>query len=310
MPFTGFQSSDFAAFVKKKQGSNVYTLERRAAKDKLLEVASYAAAQHPDAFGNQELLTTEDAPSVANGRRVKSLAAYFVRPAAARSGLKELIHTDLGAGAALFEIAVHQLHAHLQLRIQETGLTVGVRVPSQATVDRENVAEKLRLDWGRQEFLELVTDLPRPTQVGFEGELAECSAVDEPLVMQWATAIESSHDAFVIEHALEPSNEAIAAEGFKEEGSELVARFAPVFTFLAWSKANDHTRVQEAVDKRVAAEAEKQPAGLNPGDRVTILGGLFAGRAGYLAEVHKGKAKVTVGPVTVSVEVADLKPAG
>jgi hypothetical protein len=35
---------------------------------------------------------------------------------------------------------------------------------------------------------------------------------------------------------------------------------------------------------------------------------LFAGRSGYLAEIdQKGRAKVMVGPVSVNVDVKDLK---
>ena len=38
------------------------------------------------------------------------------------------------------------------------------------------------------------------------------------------------------------------------------------------------------------------------------MSGLFAGRSGYLAELDaKGRAKVMVGPVSVSVDAKDLK---
>ncbi|MEL6186607.1 MAG: hypothetical protein AAFU79_18465, partial [Myxococcota bacterium] len=88
---------------------------------------------------------------------------------------------------------------------------------------------------------------------------------------------------------------------------------------LAWAPDNDFAKV--AVEKTVKKAEKKLKKGgsgssdskvpsLEPGSRVTILSGLFAGRGGYLAEIDgKGQAKVMVGPVSVTVPATDVKPA-
>lgn len=309
MTFPGFAAADFDAFVPKKQGSNAYTLERRRAKDKLLAVARHALEAHPSEFQGWELQTTEDAPSVQNGRKVKAMATYFVRPPSVRSGLKELLATNLGAGSGLFEIAVHQQHAHLELRIDVEALTVGVRIPAGARVDRENISEKLALDWAREDLQALLAALPADARSGVEGDLRAAEDIDLDAIRSWAAGQGTSGPALVIEQIFSRDTADLTEPGWLDHGAGSLARYAPVLRFLAWSKENDHTRVQEVVQKKVEA-VEKATGGLEPGMRVTILGGLFAGRAGYVSEVdHKGKAKVMVGPVTITVESHELKPA-
>ncbi|NJK90026.1 MAG: hypothetical protein HC923_11980 [Myxococcales bacterium] len=311
MSFGGFEASDFDAYVEKKQGSNVFTLERRKGRDKLLQVARRAQDSHAELLKGLDLETTEDAPSVANGRKVKFMAAYFVRPPHVRVGLKELRQTNLGAGASLFEIAVHQQHAILEIRLDTAGLRIGVRVPGNAKVDRENIAEKLALPWARQDLLNAFRLLPPDTRVGFEGEPATVEATGLDALKSWAEAIEHDPTTWIVECAIDRADPRLGAEGWEEEAAKLVGAFAPVLMQLAWSKANDHTRVQDVVDKRVEEQSQqKHPKGLTAGERVTILTGLFAGRAGYLVELDgKGKAKVSVGPVTINADVSDLKPA-
>jgi hypothetical protein len=310
MNFPGFDAADFDAFVPKKQGSNAYTLERRRAKDKLLAVARALLERHPEAVEGLELETTEDAPSVQNGRRVRALSAFFVRPASVRSGLKELLATNLGAGAGLFEIAVHQQHAHLELRIDVQGLTVGVRVPPGARVDRENISEKLALDWAREDLAELLGALPAEARAGVEGELVAPSEVSVDAFVAWSRSDATTGPSLIVEQIISRDDPSLAEPAWLDTGVDTLASFAPVLRFLAWSKANDHTRVQEVVAKKVEA-TKKEAKGLEVGTRVTILSGLFSGRAGYVQELdHKGKAKVMVGPVTVTVDRDDLKPAG
>lgn len=310
MTFTGFDAADFDAFLPKKQGSNAYTLERRRAKEKLVAVARALTTAHPEAVEGLDLETTEDAPSVQNGRKVRALSAYFVRPTSVRSGLKELLATDLAAGAGLFEIAVHQQHAHLELRIDVECLTIGVRVPPGARIDRENISEKLALDWAHEDLVELLAALPEDARAGVETELQPAGSAQTQAFAAWAREKVTSGPSLIVEQIIARDEPELGEPGWLDRGVETLAKFAPVFRFLAWSRSNDHTRVQEVVAKKVEA-TKKEAAGLEPGTRVTILSGLFSGRAGYVAELdHKGKAKVMVGPVTITVDRDDLKPAG
>ena len=81
-----------------------------------------------------------------------------------------------------------------------------------------------------------------------------------------------------------------------------------MFQFLAWSRDNDFVKVRVAMEKQASGEREKLTQTFEAGARVTILSGLFAGRAGYVTEIDaKGRAKVMVGPVSFSVDVKDLR---
>ncbi|MGF1509013.1 MAG: hypothetical protein ACFB9M_05870 [Myxococcota bacterium] len=312
MSFPGFDDKDFDAFLPKKWGSNAYTLERRRVKDKLLTACRTALERHSDlGLTRLELQATEDVPSVANGRKVRFLAAYFVRPEKVRATLTEHLHTDLASGSALFQIGIHQQHAHLFVRVDQDGLSVGVQVPVKAEVDRVNVAEKLRLDWAPEELREHLGSTS-DVRFGFEGALLPLAQLTDSEVHSIAERAEHEPEDLLAAWRCPRADPLVRSEGIVDEVTERLGGLWLVYRFLAWARDNDHTRVAAAVEKVVEETKDKRrPAGLAAGDRVTILGGLFAGRGGYLAELDgKGKAKVMVGPVSVSVDVADLKPAG
>lgn len=305
MTSLGLEARDFDAFVRKKWKSNAYTLERRTARDKLLIWARHAQQTYGALTEGLELTHTEDVPSVSNGREVRSLRVYWVRPAPLRAGLKELLQTDLAAGT-LFQIAVHQQHAHVGLEIAEDGLSVRLSIPPGARVDRSNLEQKLALDWIPEEWPELVAGLPDEARFGLEGETRPIHAWDPAELATLAGGLARGPD-FGVWWTL-GREEASAADG--ELFIEPLAACLRLHRFFAWSKDNDHSPLEVAVEKQLEAAVERSP-GFSPGDRVTILGGLFAGRAGYLAEVDaKGKAKVMVGPISVSVPVDELKEGG
>ena len=315
MSFQGFDDKDFDAFIPKKWSSNAFTLERRAVKEKLVALCEKLSQR--EELGELELEQTEDAPSIANGRKVQSIASYFVRPESVREGLTELLKTDLGSGPSLFQIAVHQQHAHLYLRVDHTGCALGLRIPPKAKVDRENISEKLALDWAPGELAEVFTDAPEAVQFGFEKNLRPVSQWSNEEIKDLSNQMESSKDSLVLERSWSRDDDALARAAFAEDLVEAASRIAPAFTFLAWSKTNDHSKVTLQVKKEVQKAEKKAKAQalgrkpLEPGAAVTILGGLFAGRGGYLSELDsKGNAKVMVGPISVSVPVDEIKPRG
>jgi hypothetical protein len=310
MGFEGFGADDYDAFVPKKWGSNAFTLERRATKAKLLDLGRSVLRVHPDiGLEAMDLETTDDAPSIANGRKVQFVAAYFVRPEAVRSTIHDHLQTDLASAASLFQIALHQQHAHLFLRIDHEAFSVGARIPAKARADRVNVAEKFRLDWAHEEFRELLGALPEDTDFGFDGRTAPARALTREAAADLAEGIENASASLVLQQRIPREDPVLSSPELEERLDELVPKFWRAFRFLAWAPDNDHSRLATAIEEQVQKEKKHKPRGLSPGTRVTILGGLFAGRGGYLAELDgKGKAKVMVGPVSVTVDVTELKP--
>src|SRR5438105_1120494 len=123
--FQGFAAADFNAYEAKKHASNAYTLERRKAKDKLLALARAVTKDLEEEVAGLELGATDEAPTMANGRKVQAQWAFLTRGAADRTSLRSLLHkTDLQDGAQLFDIAVQHQHACLMLRLDHVGLGI------------------------------------------------------------------------------------------------------------------------------------------------------------------------------------------
>ena len=80
--FAGFDEADFAAYEPKKWSSNAYTLARRTAKDKVLLVANSLESELAEELEGLELFGSDEAPTIANGRKVEAQWAYFIRTGA------------------------------------------------------------------------------------------------------------------------------------------------------------------------------------------------------------------------------------
>lgn len=303
--FPGFEPADFDAFEPKKWSSNAYTLERRRAKDRLLALVRAVGDDLATDLDGLELGASEEAPSVANGRKVRAQWVFFTRNTEDRAGLKTLLQrTDLASGASLFDIAVQHQHASLLFRVDHQGFAAGVELATKARVDRDNTIEKLKQRWGRERLAELAKALPEGARIGFEGSLIQTRELSLPEIEPWTDRLRSE-EAFVAEIGVGRSEALVASPALIPSAVTYAAALLPILRFLAWTRDNDRTQVKDAIQKEMKVREKR--ATFEPGDRVTILSGLFAGRGGYVAEVGKGKAKVMVGPVSVSVDVKDLK---
>lgn len=308
--FTGFEGADFDAYLEKKWSSNAYTLERRRAKDRLLALARAIEAELEEELQGLEMGASDEAPSVANGRKVKAQWAYFTRGSNARKALQPLLNrTNLSAGAALFDISIQHQHACIALKLDQDGLAVSVELADKASVDRDNLKAKLQTEEGLAQLLELAQALPGGCAMGFEGELVTGLDLTADHAQAWLTNFDSDK-TFLIEALLPKEEEILSSDALIGTVVEYVDELLPAFDFVAWSPENDFAKLQLTLAKeKKKAKEPKIAADLEPGARVMILAGLFAGRPGYLAEIEKGKAKVMVGPVSVTVDAKDVKKA-
>ena len=311
-PFAGFREADFAAYERKKWRSNAHTLARREAKDRILALTRSVAEELEDELVDLELGATEEAPSVANGRQVKAQWVFFTRHSEARAGLKRFLNkTDLMSGANLFDIAVHHQHACLILRLDEQGLAIGVEIASKATVDLENVSKKLSHQDTRTDLIEILQSLPNDSTLVWRDKQTPAIDVTAEHLDELHQELLTHSSTFKIEALLPREEEILQTEALIGTVEEILAAFVPLYRFLAWSPENDYAAVKVEIKRQKQKQAKKpaQVASIAAGSRVTILSGLFSGRAGYVSEVERGKAKVMVGPVAVTVDAKDLKPA-
>jgi transcription antitermination factor NusG len=306
--FSGFMQADFNAYEPKKHASNAYTLERRRAKDKLLALVRAVQKELEEELAGLELGASDEMPTVANGRKVECQWAFFTRGADDRSSIRTLLHrTDLAGGAELFDIAIQHQHACIMLRLDQSGLAISFDLATKARVDRDNAAEKLKQTWAKDKLVELCRALPGDAKIGLKNDLKDPLAITASDVQAWIELLEKSEQPFLAEVFIEKSEEILASPGLIATVAEHVSQFVPIYRFLAWSRDNDQRQVKSAV-KQEMADRQKKAVTFEAGDRVTILSGLFAGRSGYLAEIDgKGRAKVMVGPVSVTVDAKDLK---
>lgn len=305
--FRGFEPADFDAYEKKKWTSNAYTLARRNAKDKLLALAKAVERDLEEDLAGLELGASEEAPSVANNRTVKAQWVFFTRAAPERAVLKpHLQKTDLASGASLFDISVQHQHACLMMRVDHLGLAIGVEIATKAKVDRDNAREKLGTERSPGKLIDLCKTLPGESTIGPERDRSLAIDLTPDQIASWLEPLAATDQPFVAEAVIGRDEELLQSENLIATAEEYVAAFIPVFRFFAWSPENDHTEVTGAIEQEKAVR-EQATGSFSAGDRVVMMTGLFAGRAGYIAEIHKGKAKVMVGPVSVSVDVNDLK---
>lgn len=307
--FEGFDDADFDAYIEKKWRSNAYTLERRRAKDRLLALGRAVALELEEELVNLELGASEEAPSVANRRAVRGQWVYFTREAPLRASLKTLLgRTDLASGASLFDISVQHQHINLQLCLDAGGFRVAVEIAAKATVDRDNAKAKLAYGWARDQLLGLCRGLPGASRIGFASDLRDALTVRPDEVVAFGSRFAPDDPAFIVEAPIARDDDVLRERAFVGTAAAYVAHLLPVYRFFAWDRDNDHTQVRDRVEKQKKAKKQAEAAALQPGTRVTILSGLFSGRAGYLQDIdNKGRAKVMVGPVSVTIDLKDLK---
>ncbi len=314
-PFAGFREEDFDAYQRKKWRSNTYTLARREAKDRILALTRTIEEELKEELTGLELGASEEAPSVANGRQVKAQWVFFTRSSEARAALtKHLNKTDLMSGANLFDIAVNHQHACLILRLDERGLAVGVELATKASVDLKNSAGKLGSADARAELLGILQSLPNNSQLVWRDERTPTIDVSDAQLELLHSDLLAHSSTLKFESLLPRDEEILRSEALIGTVEELLAPFVPLYRFLAWSQDNNYAEISLEPPKPVGNSKKKKkpdkPRGstqLAPGARVTILTGLFSGRMGYVAEIERGKAKVMVGPVAVTVDASDLK---
>lgn len=310
-PFQGFAGADFEAYQPKKWSSNAYTLARRQAKDKLLALAHAVTKRSKDVLGSRELHGSDEAPTVANGKKVDAQWAFFVRDASARQRLKPMLGaTDLSSGH-LFDIALHQQHACLALRLEEQGFAIGFVVMPTAKIDRDNIARKLESAEACQKLLELLRALPEGTRVSCGGDLVSTAAVDPATFEVLRSQLQRPEQRFAIELLVNKGEASLSQEEFVEQAAAALQCFVPIADFLAWSEDNDYAGVGALLKKDQEQKTKAVAERFKKGDRVTILSGFFAGQGGFVVELDSaaGKAKLAVGPASLTVDVKDLKPA-
>lgn len=310
--FPGFTDSDFDAYARNKWRSNAFNRERLEVKQKLERLGK--ELQGPiTAAGESPLLceVSVEHPALWNQKQVDCQQLYFSRNEAARRELESILTRSRTLASLIEDPSPQRSHVFLTVTVAFDGLLVGLRLHTDATVDRQNLEVKLAEPWPRQELLELLVELPpafvaevgnnapRPAAETDDDHLARMlTELGRPLPPQqsrWLTIARSvGRDAAIA------AGSAITAE----LTASLVA-LLPLYRFIAWSRENDHISITDQLRKQTV---KKKRRGLTKHDKVRIVGGMFAGRTGVVAEVtDKGVVRVLVGNLPIVVKADELE---
>jgi hypothetical protein len=303
MAFEGLSSDAFAAYTPDKWSSNVHNLARMRVKDVMLALCDLAQDGLDDELSGLSRAASDEVPNITNHKKVDAQWVYWFRDAAAREDLKSSLQKTELDQQKLFDIAPQDKHITLAVILGSQSLWVGLRIAPGATVDRGNFAAIMEKTWEREQFLELLKELPDGAVGGFEGDLVPTTE------LTLASLATTDTSAWQLGHSL-PADEAIElGVDLADHVRRWLGALTPHYRFLAWAKSNDHINMGRQIQEE-KAQKRRQALGYSPGDRVRIISGAFAGKSGIVQDIDtKAQVKVQVGKMSLVVNGADLTPA-
>jgi hypothetical protein len=312
MAFPGFVDRDFDAYAPNKWRSNVFNRERLEVKQKLVALGKELAGALTSADGAPLLCeASAEHPALWNHKQVEAQHLFFSRNEGARKELDAIINRSRPMSTMLDDPTPQRNHLFLGVSLHQDRLELALKLHPDARVDRQNLERKLDDTWEQEKFLDLLHDLPAKARVAVgSGAAADAKVVDgarlRALLVDFAKpeAPGQTH-WFTIARDL-PRAEA------KDAGAELAARvkseltaLLPLYWFIAWSRENDFVSMKEQLKQEKQVKRQK---GLAKNDKVKIVRGMFAGRAGVVQDIDaKGALRVMVGTVAVKVAADEVE---
>lgn len=232
--FEGFEAADFEAFRPDKWRSNKYNLERMRAHQRLEALGQALQPTLTDAGFPLDLAVTSERPSLWNQHTVSDLWLYLLRPAEHRKRIQLVMDKGRTLARAVDVPAEHRLHVHLGIRLDLVGIEVGLVLPEDAWVDRENAAASLASAEGLAEAESAVANLP------------------EDLIL------EKGPIRLVRRYTRETP--VVGQAAFIEELRELLLRMLDVYRLLAWRPDHDMIQLESRVAEERAAVEEHAAA--------------------------------------------------
>ncbi|MBN2362150.1 MAG: hypothetical protein JXR83_22050 [Deltaproteobacteria bacterium] len=309
MEWQGFTADDFALYRPERRTSAMYTLKRRAVKDKLRALEECLRSALGASLDGLAAEFSDDSPSLVNHHCVDRQWLCWLRDAAAQQRLRSLLDKIKLTAPDALDVAAHHKHAHLALVVDERGVEVGLRLHRRASVDRENLAARLKEGWARDGLARLIGRCGEGALFGAcDGrELPTVAAAAASAEAMATLADEAAGREWLAVCALTPADDAVAAgAALAESCGQRLHALAEIYRFCAWTPDNDHIAARKAIKE---AGTGQQKSGFKKGDRVRILAGLWSGRSGTVEEIdRKGGLKVLVGLVAVKVDVSEVAP--
>jgi hypothetical protein len=197
-------------------------------------------------------------------------------------------------------------HIFLSVMIDAAAVEVGLKLHSDASVDRDNLQRKCSDFFHRDKLVALLRALPAGFEVGLANRpLQPAGDLDHDALSAMIRDLPGADTWLVVRRVFSASDPAVGSEGFVAVARELLTqRLLPIWRHIAWSRDNDFVSMRDTLrDQGI----QKKAKGLAKNDRVRVVQGVFSGKTGVVQAVDaKGMLKVALGTMTVKLSGDDV----
>jgi hypothetical protein len=238
--FIGFESVHFDAYQERKWASNRFNLERMAVREQSEAVLAHVLSELGEAATDLQLRSSQDHPTIFNGKRVDSQWVLFGSHDEKRKGIKPRLSDEVSAQKSADDSAIQDADGVLFLQVHLEGAAVGLRLHQNAQLDRRNLLNRLANEEEMQAFTDLLTALPSALQLRADGlEAITAAGINGAQVRVWADQLNTS-PGMSLSAAFQRDDALLASPEFLTVATSLLASLLPVYRFVAWSTTNDN----------------------------------------------------------------------
>ena len=305
--FEGLTPDNFQAYTEDKWSSMVHNLTRMKAKDALGALVKAATESNNIDFGSMVSGSSDEIPNITNGKKVEAQWFYWYRDKSQRDSLNKILDRLELSSATVFQTAPQDKHIVIGIKLSELSLDVGLFIAPTASVDRRNLRARLEQSWGKEKAIQNSKEHGSDLDLIFQplhAKVSEISDSEWDEVAQHLSA-DSKETLFIGRKFL--SADSIAAKAdLAQQVASVLEQLKPLYQFFAWSRDNDSIDVAKEIEVQKKVQREKASQH-KVGDKVRITTGLLAGKRGVIESLDgKGKAKVSVGLMSMQVATTDL----
>ena len=304
--FPGFSDEDFAAFEERKWSSNRFNLERMKVRAKMEALGRNLETSLGPACEGLHLALTLDHPHIFNRNSVRWMWAYLDRPEEERNTLAKVVDKDLSLKIKVEDSVPQQQAAVVGVGIDAAGVSVFLRLHHNALLDRRNLAARLADRTEHQHLAVLFERLPEDVSLTFGDEQAPLPTTSA-LVADFKGRLEQFTGWMVVQSFFSADDAIVGSPDLTGAAAGVIPQLLDVWRFGAWSRDNDQLKLGKVL-KEEKKQKLKRLTGFQPGDDVTVIGGLLAGKRGTVMSVDlKGRVKAQFGRVAIDMDSKLLK---
>jgi hypothetical protein len=254
----GFTAADFEAYQSSKWSSNMFTLQRRAVKDKLQKTGRLLTPLFEQAGLQLISHISDEYPSLWNKKRVDRQWLFFSRDLSAKKELQDIIDTEKTLAETLVDPTPLYKHIFVGVSVNETHLEAGIRLHFDAWVDRKNLLALLQTRETASKLITLCRELPDDYQFGiFKQDTFESADFTVEGLQDFVNRFNTGGGWMFLGKKITASDAAAAGSAIQQQIIDIVSKIIPLYRFMAWSPENDAVSLDSIVLQKQKQREEK-----------------------------------------------------